>query len=118
MMPLITQTDSQKKNANKHTVICHADKLKYSAVHIRAEDEKMSVFCRIRKEIPSGTVLKTPVRKSEFRIGYEKDKMVFFEDDMEKPFSKTPRACWDGLPDFLRNQGWVKICVKFDVAPH
>jgi hypothetical protein len=74
----------------------------------------MSLFDRVRREIPSGTVLKTPVQKVEFRIEYEEDKVVLFKDAKRKPFSKTPKICWDGIPDFLEKQGqktegWVKI---------
>jgi len=70
---------------------------------------KMSVFDRVRKGIPSGTVLETPVYRREFRIDYEGDKVVLFKDAKRKPFSKIPKICWDGIPDFLERQGWVKI---------
>jgi hypothetical protein len=74
----------------------------------------MSLFERIKSEIPSGTYLKTPVQKVEFRIEYEGDKVVLFKDANRKPFSKIPKICWDGIQDFLKKQGqktegWVKI---------
>ena len=74
----------------------------------------MSLFDRVRREIPSGTVLETPVYRREFRIDYEGDKVVLFKDAKSKPFSKIPKTCWDRMPDFLEKQGrkkegWVKI---------
>jgi len=77
----------------------------------------MSLFDRVRREIPSGTVFHTPVKRCQFRIDYENDKVVFFKDAKEKPFSKTPKICWDGIPEFLKNKGWVKIGAKFGTAP-
>lgn len=74
----------------------------------------MSLFDRVRREIPSGTVFHTPVKRYQFRIGYKKDKVVFFKGINEKPFSKTPKICWDRIPNFLeeegqKNKGWVRI---------
>ena len=65
----------------------------------------MSLFDRVRREIPSGTVLKTPVQKVEFRIEYEEDKVVLFKDAKRKPFSKTPKIMVgspEGLYPLLR----------------
>jgi hypothetical protein len=74
----------------------------------------MSLFDRVRREIPSGTVLESPVRRVEFRIEYEEDKVVLFKDDKKTSFSKVPKICWDGISDFLEKQGqkkegWVEI---------
>ena len=77
----------------------------------------MSLFDRLRREIPPGTVLRTPVRGYPFRIKYEKDKVVFFKNANEEPFSKIPRICWDGIPEFLRrNRDWVRIGPNFGPA--
>jgi hypothetical protein len=73
----------------------------------------MSLFDKVRSEIPSGTILKTPVQKVEFRIEYEEDKVVLFKDTKKKPFSKTPKVCWDSMLDFLEKENWVKIGGKF-----
>lgn len=75
----------------------------------------MSLFDRVRREIPSGTIFHTPVKRCQFRIDYENDQVVFFKDTKEKPFSKTPKICWDGIPEFLNNKGWVKIGEVFGV---
>src|SRR3990170_1004458 len=77
----------------------------------------MSLFDTVREEIPPDTVLCTPVERCQFRINYEGDKIVFFKDAKRKPFSKTPKICWDGIPEFLRGKGWVRIGPKFGVAP-
>lgn len=68
----------------------------------------MSIFERIKSEIPSGTVLYTPVWKVKFTVYVEADKVVFSVGS--KP-SLLPllRACWDGIPDFLTPKRWVRI---------
>jgi hypothetical protein len=76
----------------------------------------MSLFDRVRKEIPAGTVFLTPVKRCRNRIDYENDNVVFFKDTNKKPFSKTPRVCWDGIPEFLKNKGWVKIGANYGTA--
>ena len=77
----------------------------------------MSLFESVRRRIPPDTALCTPVKRCKFRINYEKDAIVFLKDANKKPFSKTPRICWDGIPDFLRGKGWVRIGPNFGVAP-
>jgi hypothetical protein len=71
----------------------------------------MSVFERIVKEIPNGSVLFTPVQHRRFTIkcvGPIGEKVVFFVGAKTK--IEVPKACWDGIPDFLRKKGdWVKI---------
>lgn len=76
----------------------------------------MSVFERITKEICSGMVLYTPVMKSRFTVdSVEADRLVFSVGS--KPsLIPVPKACWDGIPDFLRCKDWVKIGQKHDVA--
>lgn len=77
----------------------------------------MSLFDTIKSKIPPETVLCTPKKRHLFRINYEGDKIVFFKDAKKKPFSKTPKICWDGIPNFLRGKNWVRIGPKFGVAP-
>lgn len=77
----------------------------------------MSLFDRVRREIPCGTVFYTPVKRCQHRIDYENDEVLFFKEDKKKPFSKTPKICWDGIPEFLKNEGWVKIGARFGIAP-
>ena len=76
----------------------------------------MSVFERIRRDIPVGTPLKTPVRNKPFTIErYEPNAVVFSVGVNHLPIP-VPRACWDGIPDFLRGKPWVRIGSKHDVA--
>ena len=76
----------------------------------------MSVFEKVTREIHSGMVLYTPVRRASFTIdSVETDKVVFFVG--AKTRIKIPRACWDGIPTFLRSKGWVMIGSRHDTAP-
>ncbi len=76
----------------------------------------MSVFEKIKKEMRGGMVLHTPVRNASFTVdSLDAKHVVFFVG--RKTRIKVPRACWDGIPDFLRGKGWVKIGAKHDVAP-
>jgi len=76
----------------------------------------MSVFEKITREIHSGMVLYTPVRRARFTIEpFETDKVIFLVGAKTK--IKIPRACWDGIPNFLRGKGWVMIGSRHDAAP-
>lgn len=68
----------------------------------------MSLFERIKSEIPSGMVFYTPVRKVKFTVYVEADEVVFLAG--RKP-SSLPllRACWDGIQNFLTPKRWVEI---------
>jgi len=78
----------------------------------------MSVFERITREIRSGMVLHTPVRRARFKVDSvdAKNGIVVFFVGAETRI-KIPRVCWDGIPDFLRGRGWVKIGARHDTAP-
>ena len=75
----------------------------------------MSVFERIMKEIHSRMVLYTPVDRHSFKIFFDKEEVVFFVG--AKTRIKIPRACWDGIPSFLRGKDWVKIGARHNTAP-
>jgi hypothetical protein len=76
----------------------------------------MSVFEKVTKEIRAGMALRTPVSNAPFTIdSIDAKHVVFFVG--AKTRIKIPRACWDGIPNFLRGKGWVKIGAKHDVAP-
>lgn len=78
----------------------------------------MSVFERITREIHSGLVLYTPVRRAQFTvdsIDAENGMVVFFVGT--KTRIKIPRACWDGILSFLRGKDWVKIGARHNTAP-
>jgi hypothetical protein len=76
----------------------------------------MSVFERVTREILPGMTLHTPVRDAPFTIDSIDTKYVVFFVGA-KTRIRIPRACWDGIPIFLRGKGWVKIGAKHDVAP-
>ena len=75
----------------------------------------MSIFGRILKEISPGRIFYTPVMKKPFKIKAVKPNMlVFFVG--KKTSINIPRECWDGIPNFLENKGWVKIGSIHDKA--
>ena len=76
---------------------------------------KMSLFERIRREVPVGLVLHTPVRENPFTVkSIEQDQLVFLVRRTNIRVSKT---CWDGLCEFLKKQGgWVTIGAKHEVT--
>lgn len=70
------------------------------------------VFDRILKEIPEGLVLYTPVQRKQFKVkSKEPERLVFFTGKTNIEVSK---ACWNGIPDFLRGKGWVEIKAKHE----
>ena len=78
----------------------------------------MSIFKKIAGEIHSGMVMYTPVRRAQFTVDsvdMEKEMIVFSVG--AKTRIKIPRACWDGIPNFLRGKDWVKIGSRHDTAP-
>ncbi len=78
----------------------------------------MSVFERILKEIHEGIDLYTPVYRKPFTvdsIDAENGMVIFFVGT--KTRIKIPRACWDGIPSFLRGKDWVKIGARHNTAP-
>ena len=76
----------------------------------------MSVFEKVTREIRAGMALRTPVRNAPFTIDSKDAKHIVFLVGTTTRI-KIPRACWDGIPNFLRGKGWVKIGAKHDVAP-
>lgn len=75
----------------------------------------MTLFERIQKEIPDGLVLKTPVVGKRFKVkSIESERLVFFVGTKTK--IKVSKACWNGIPDFLKGKDWVKIGAKHGVT--
>lgn len=76
----------------------------------------MSVFERILQEIPNGKILYTPVERISFKIeSVKSDKLVFFVGNKTRiPILKP---IWNDIPNFLRDQGWVRIGAKYGTAP-
>jgi len=75
----------------------------------------MSIMLKLMQKIPEGTVLKTPSRKKEFTVGkvYEKGVSVLV-GQTETPIT-IPSSCFEGVPEFLREKGWIRIGVVHDV---
>lgn len=74
----------------------------------------MSVFERITREIHNGLVLYTPVQRKLFTVkSVEPDRLVFL---VGKTDIKVSRACWNGIPNFLKGNDWVKIGAKHEVT--
>lgn len=73
----------------------------------------LSLFDRILKEVPVGLVLYTPVQRKPFSVKCkEPDRIVFL---VKKTKIEVSKDCWNGIPDFLRGKGWVKIGAKHEV---
>jgi hypothetical protein len=75
----------------------------------------MSVFDKIFKGIKKGMVLYTPVQRKQFKVhSVDDEKLVFFVGTKTK--IEVPRACWDGIPSFLKGRDWVKIGAKHEIT--
>lgn len=76
----------------------------------------MSVFEKIVKEIHVGMTFRTPVKDISFTIdSIGANRVVFFVG--AKTRIPIPEAIWNGIPNFLRGKGWVKIGAGYNVAP-
>jgi hypothetical protein len=76
----------------------------------------MSVFERIKSEIPSGMVFHTPVKHHKFTVAVKENEVVFWAGTKRRPI-RVPRVCWDGIPAFLNSRDWVKIGTNWGKAP-
>ena len=91
-------------------------KKKNSSIIKKRLRRKMSVFERIKSEIPSGTVFYTPVQRVKFKVYVEADRTVF-SVGAKPSLLPVPRDCWDGIPVFLSGRGWVRIGANKGQAP-
>jgi hypothetical protein len=67
----------------------------------------LSVFDRILKKVREGLVLYTPVQEKEFKVkSVEPERIVFLAGITPIEVSKN---CWNGIPNFLKGKGWVRI---------
>jgi hypothetical protein len=74
----------------------------------------MSVYERIIKEIHCGMVFYTPVQSKPFKVkSVNADGVVFLA---RKTNIEVSIQCWNGIPDFLKNKGWVLIGAKHIVT--
>jgi hypothetical protein len=76
----------------------------------------MSLFERIRREIPEGTRFSTPARKKPFIIASYQPDSLTFSVGINDTLITVPRVCWDSIIDFLRGKVWVVVGQKHDVA--
>jgi hypothetical protein len=76
----------------------------------------MSVFDRIKRDIRSGMVLYTPVERSRFTVDTVDTEKVVFRVGKTEARIAVPKACWDGIPNFLRGKDWVRIGARHEKA--
>ncbi|WNZ29549.1 MAG: hypothetical protein IAX21_01365 [Candidatus Bathyarchaeota archaeon] len=72
----------------------------------------MSVFDKILTEAPEGLILFTPVRYNPFKLLHKQPEQIIFM--VKKTKIKVTKESLNGIPDFLKNKGWVKIGAKHD----
>jgi hypothetical protein len=97
----------QNRNNEKNSDTCSYETIR---------EKTLSIFEIVTREIRAGNTFHTPVREVPFTIDSIDPKHVTFCVGA-KTRIKIPRACWDGVPNFLRGRGWVEIGAKHDVAP-
>jgi hypothetical protein len=75
----------------------------------------MSVFERITREIHAGMTFHTPVQNVSFTVySIDAESVVFLAG--AKTLIPIPKSIWNDIPDFLRNQGSVRIGARRNVA--
>lgn len=67
----------------------------------------MSVFDKILTEAPEGLILYTPVRYKPFKLLKKQPEQIIFM--VKKTKIKVTKESLNGVPNFLKNKGWVKI---------
>lgn len=110
----------QEKNTESYIGLVSADSTRTNYLKRKIPENpkknmrvSMTVFDRIMKEIRSGTVLYTPVQNRQFTIkSVDAEKLVFFVGAKTK--IEVPKACWNGIPDFLKGRDWVRIGAKHE----
>ena len=79
---------------------------------------EMSLFERIKREIPEGTILSTPARPKPFTLrSYQADSLTFSVGEKHNLIT-VPKECWDRIPTFLRGRDWVIVGQKHDRAEY
>ena len=70
----------------------------------------MSVMDMIRQQIKPDAVLLTPSGRSKFKVQSHSSQDVRLRvgKDYRWPIG-IPCQCWEGIPQFLRGNGWVLI---------
>ena len=68
----------------------------------------MQVMDRILSKISPGTVLITPSGRASFKVEHIDSEGVMLSVGSGWPIHIS-KACWEGIPDFLRGRGWVLI---------
>jgi len=75
----------------------------------------MSLFNKIRSSIQPGQKFRTPSKETPFSVKAIDTQHVTFSVG-EKSKIKVPATCWEGIPDYLRGRGWVRIGAVHDTA--
>ena len=79
-------------------------------------ENKMSVFEKIRRSIQPGEIFCTPSEEVPFSVETIDADNVTFRVGEGKWKIKVPTECWEGIPDYLRGRGWVRIGAVHDTA--
>lgn len=64
---------------------------------------------RIADTIPIGSVLRTPSGNAEFTMSNIRSNEVVIEIGKKKAELRIPATCFEVVPDFLRDKGWIRI---------
>lgn len=76
----------------------------------------MKVIERLKTEIKPRTVMCTPSGRAEFEIESVDDTGVTFRVGKGRWKTRVPAKCWEGIPDYLRGRGWVRIGASHNTA--
>jgi hypothetical protein len=75
----------------------------------------MSIIQKLKIEILPGTTMRTPSGRADFEIESINDDGVTFRVGPERKWkTRVPSKCWEGIPDYLRGRGWVRIGASHD----
>lgn len=70
---------------------------------------------KLMQNIAEGTILKTPSRKKEFTVSKVSEKGVSVLVGQTEIIITIPSSCFEGVPEFLREKGWMIIGAVHDV---
>lgn len=86
-------------------------------IHLVAEVRPLAVSVedQIRRRVPVGTRLKTYGRGAEFVVGDLGPRGLVLLLGEGRHRTRLPWACLEGIPDFLRDRGWVRAGGQYSV---
>ena len=69
----------------------------------------MSIIVKITRGIPVGSLIKTPSGRSQFEVYHIDPDRVMIRVGKRGYILTIPASCFEGVPDFLRGKGWIRI---------